>query len=104
MKTTSLFLTVGLLSAIAGMTAAQEAKEPNQAKLEAMTARFAPTEISADLSKLSPNDRKVLARLVRASQIIEGIFLRQAWAGNPSMLLDLAGGESAEARARLHYF
>ena len=59
-----------------------------------MTARFAPTEITADVAKLSPNDRKVLARLVEASQIIDGIFLRQAWAGNPSMLLDLAGNRS----------
>ena len=69
-----------------------------------MTARFAPTEITANVAKLSPNDRKVLARLVEASQIIDGIFLRQAWAGNPSMLLDLAGDTSTEGRARLHYF
>ena len=69
-----------------------------------MTARFAPTEITANVAKLSPNDRKVLARLVEASQIIDGIFLRQAWAGNPSMLLDLAGDTSPEGRARLHYF
>ncbi|MEO8045070.1 MAG: hypothetical protein ABI674_09200 [Spartobacteria bacterium] len=86
------------------MNAAPENKLPDQAKLEAMAARFAPTEITADLSKLSPNDRKVLAKLVKASQIIDGIFLRQAWSGNPSMLLDLAGDQSAEGRARLHYF
>src|SRR5437762_6807824 len=55
------------------------------------------TLFRSDLSKLSPNDRKVLARLVRASQIINGIFLRQAWAGNPSMLLDLAGGEDRKS-------
>ena len=69
-----------------------------------MTAHFAPTEITADVAKLPPNDRKVLAKLVEASQIIDGIFLRQAWAGNPSMLLDLAGDTSPEGRARLHYF
>lgn len=69
-----------------------------------MAARFAPTEISVDLSKLSPNDRKVLAKLVQASQIIDGIFLRQMWPGNPSMLLDLANDNSPEGRARLHYF
>ena len=81
-----------------------ENNEPDQAQLERMTARFAPTEIIADVSKLSPNDRKVLAKLVEASQIVDGIFLRQAWSGNPSMLLDLAGDDSAEGRARLHYF
>ncbi|MBA2434458.1 MAG: hypothetical protein H0V54_05125 [Chthoniobacterales bacterium] len=103
MKST-LFFSVALLSATTAMNAATENKMPDQAKLEAMAARFAPTEITADLSKLSPNDRKVLAKLVEASQIIDGIFLRQAWAGNPSMLLDLAGDQSAEGRARLHYF
>ena len=97
--------TISLLAATTAMTAAQETKQqPNQAKLEAMIARFAPTEITADVAKLSPNDRKVVARLVEASQIIDGIFLRQAWAGNPSMLLDLAGDTSPEGRARLHYF
>ena len=89
---------------VASLASAEEGKLPDQTKLERMAARFAPTEIAADLSKLSPNDRKVLARLVEASQVIDGIFLRQAWAGNPSMLLALAGDQSAEGRARLHYF
>ena len=92
------------LLATTALVSAQNTKQPDQAKLAQMTSRFAPTEISADLSKLSPNDRKVLARLVQASQIINGIFLRQAWSGNPAMLLDLADDESAEGRARLHYF
>ncbi|CAN5531911.1 hypothetical protein BH20VER3_BH20VER3_02990 [soil metagenome] len=99
MKTISLFI---LLAAITAQ--AQNASPPDKARLEQMTARFAPTEITADLSKLSPDDRKVLARLVQASQIIDGIFLRQMWSGNPAMLLELAGDDSAEGRARLHYF
>jgi hypothetical protein len=44
--------------------------------------RFAPTEIRADLSKLSPADRKALAKLVEASKIMDALFLRQVWAGN----------------------
>jgi len=95
---------LALLAVSATMTAAQNTKPPDAAKLEQMTARFAPTEITADVAKLSPNDRKALARLVQASQIINGIYLRQAWAGNLSMLLELAGDESAQGRARLHYF
>jgi hypothetical protein len=104
MKTTPFILTLAALGAIIAMAQAQNSKQPDQAKLEEMTARFAPTEIIADLSKLSPNDRKVLAKLVEASQIVDGIFLRQAWSGNSSMLLDLAGDDSAAGRARLHYF
>ena len=93
-----------VLAVTTAMVPAQNSSQPAQAKLEQMTARFAPTEITADVAKLSPTDRKVLARLVEASQIIDGIFLRQAWAGNPSMLLTLAGDTSPEGRARLHYF
>ncbi len=74
------------------------------ARLANMTARFAPTEVTADLSKLTPNDRRVLAKLIEASKLIDGIFLRQVWSGDPSMLLDLAADETPEGRARLHYF
>jgi uncharacterized protein YjbJ (UPF0337 family) len=74
------------------------------ARLEQMTARFAPTDVTADLSQLSPNDRRVLAKLVEASKIIDGIFLRQVWSGDVSMLLDLAADQTPEGRARLHYF
>jgi hypothetical protein len=93
-----------LVASIAMSAAAEEKKMPDQEQLEQMAARFAPTEITVDLSQLSPNDHKVLAKLVEASQIVDGIFLRQMWPGNPSMLLDLASDESPEGRARLHYF
>src|SRR3954462_13530039 len=69
-----------------------------------MSAQFAPTEIAADLSALTPTDRQVLAKLVQASQIMDALFLRQAWSGNEAMLLALARADDANARARLHYF
>ncbi|MGH8092413.1 MAG: dipeptidyl-peptidase 3 family protein [Chthoniobacterales bacterium] len=96
--------TIVLFAATTAMAPAQNTGQPDQAKLERMTARFALTEITADVAKLSPNDRKVLAKLIEASQIIDGIFLRQSWAGNPAMLLNLAGDQSPEGRALLHYF
>ena len=73
-------------------------------RLQQMAARFSPTDIRVDLSKISPNDRKVLAKLVEASKIMDAIFLRQVWSGNDAMLIELARDESAEGRARLHYF
>jgi hypothetical protein len=69
-----------------------------------MAARFAPTEIKIDLTRISPNDRKVLAKLVEASKVMDAIFLRQVWSGNEAMLIELARDESAEGRARLHNF
>jgi hypothetical protein len=83
---------------------AQESRMPDTARLQQMAARFAPTDITADLSKLSASDRQVLAKLVQASKIVDALFLRQAWAGNDAMLSDLARDDSAEGRARLHYF
>ena len=93
-----------LVCAAAAFAGGQEARVPDTQTLQRMTARFAPTDISADLSKLSDADRRVLAKLVEASKIVDGLFLRQAWAGNDAMLADLARDESPEGRARLHYF
>jgi len=73
-------------------------------RLDTMAARFAPTEIVADLSRLSPADRQVLAKLVQASKIMDALYLRQVWAGNEAMLLDLIRDQTPEGRARLHYF
>jgi hypothetical protein len=83
---------------------AQDPRLPTTTELQRMTARFAPTDIAADVSRLSPNDRRVLAKLVEASKIIDALFLRQVWSGNDAMLLDLAGDQTPEGRARLHYF
>ena len=94
----------GVLLCAAVFVRAQEARVPDTQTLQQMAARFAPTAISADLSKLSDADRRVLAKLVEASKMIDALFLRQAWAGNDAMLLDLAHDQSAEGRARLHYF
>ena len=106
--------TAGGMMLLAGTVAvalvrAQEARVttrdiPDAARLERMAARFAPTDIGADLSQLSEADRRVLAKLVEASKIIDALFLRQVWAGNDAMLLDLVRDQSPIGRARLHYF
>ena len=73
-------------------------------QLQIMTARFAPVDLTADVSSLPPNERRALARLVEAARMFDGLFLRQVWAGNESMLLALLGDTSELGRARLHYF
>ncbi len=83
---------------------AQEASMPDLAKLEAMTARLAPVEISADISQMPARERQALARLVQAGRIMDALFLRQVWAGNESLLLNLLKDETPLGRARLHYF
>src|SRR5262249_49112975 len=93
-----------LSASVGAIGRAQGVAVPDPQKLQQMTARFAPTEIGADLSKLSDADRRVLAKLVEASQIVDALFLRQVWSGNDGLLMQLAGDESPAGRARLHYF
>jgi hypothetical protein len=99
-------IVAALTTAVAAswLVRAQEAGVSDTQKLQQMTARFAPTDIGADLSKLSDADRRVLAKLVEASKVIDALFLRQVWGGNDALLLDLARDESPVGRARLHYF
>jgi Peptidase family M49 len=77
---------------------------PDQAALATMTARFAPTDITADLTRLPAGERRALGKLVQASRIIDALFLRQVWAGNESLLLRLLSDTTPLGRARLHAF
>lgn len=105
-------LVSSLLALVVASTGAAAAKEkgapektsPEAARLEQMAARFVPTDITADISGVGTGDRIVLAKLIQASKIIDGIFLRQVWNGNVPMLLDLAHDQTPEGKARQHYF
>ena len=83
---------------------AQERSIPNLEQLKTMTARFAPVDLSADVTSLPANERQALARLVEAAKVMDTLFLRQVWAGNETMLVDLLQDTSELGRARLHYF
>ena len=96
------------------LTAACRSPQPAQApasqsdpmlqKLTTMTARYAPVDLTADISKLPPNERRALAKLVEAAKVFDALFLRQVWEGNETMLLDLVRDTSGVGLARLHYF
>ena len=73
-------------------------------RLETLLAQFAPVDIKADVSALSPGDRQALAKLIQAAQVIDSLFLRQEWEGSGSMLLSLAKDQSPLGRARLSFF
>jgi hypothetical protein len=99
-----LFTAFFLALCCVSLMALQDSSVPDTHTLQAMAVRFAPTEIGADLSKLSDADRRVLAKLVEAAKVIDALFQRQVWSGNDAMLLDLARDTSPLGRARLHYF
>ncbi|MGH9258083.1 MAG: dipeptidyl-peptidase 3 family protein, partial [Vicinamibacterales bacterium] len=104
---------IALASALAGFACrgqertgagAQPQTDPMVQQLHVMTARFAPVDLTADISVLPANERQVLVKLVEAAKVLDPLFLRQVWAGNETTLLALAQNSSELGRARLHYF
>jgi hypothetical protein len=93
-----------VLMSVIVATSIGAARSPDAGQLETMAARFAPVDLGADISALPPNERQALARLVDAARLFDALFLRQVWAGNESMLMDLVRDRSDLGRARLHYF
>jgi len=88
----------------AGSTAPSTAKDPMLQKLQTMTARFAPVDLSADISALPASERQALGRLVEAARLFDALYLRQVWEGNESLLVGLSQDQSELGRARLVYF
>jgi hypothetical protein len=74
------------------------------AGVAARLARFAPTEMRADLSGLEDTDRRVLAELLTAARLMDEIFLRQVSAGNADLRIRLAELAGPEAEAARTYF
>ncbi|MBZ4421095.1 hypothetical protein [Myxococcus sp. RHSTA-1-4] len=93
-----------LLSGAASAAEKTPARVPDAAELKRMTARFAPVELRVDLKALPDSEKRALAKLVQASKLMDALFLRQRWAGNETLLLDLLQDESPDGRARLHAF
>src|SRR6202162_622814 len=77
---------------------------PDLAQLEKTIARFRPTELRVDTTKLSLGDRQALAKLIEASGVLNGIFLKQLWSGNPALYAKLRQDATPLGKARLHYF
>lgn len=77
---------------------------PDLEQLASLSKRFAPVEVKVDLSKLPAPERAALAKLVEASRYVDALFMRQRFAGNDALLLQLLSDQSALGRARVEYF
>lgn len=82
--------------------AAYPAADP--AELHRMASRLAATEIRVDTSRLSQQDRKALAELIRAARILDDVFMEQLWSGDRALLEKLKQDHSEVGMARLKYF
>jgi hypothetical protein len=99
----SSFFVMGLF--LTGLSLMADASRvPDEPTLTRMARRFAPVKIGADISAFAAEEREALGHLVAAARLMDGIFLRQVWAGNDSLLVALAADTSSLGRARQHYF
>ena len=74
------------------------------AQLTAMSARYAPVALTADVTHLSAGDRQAIAKLVEAAKLVDVLQLRQRWSGNEALWAALKKDKSALGQARLNYF
>ncbi|MDC8759019.1 dipeptidyl-peptidase 3 family protein [Janthinobacterium fluminis] len=93
---------IPLVLAVAGATVS--AAPAGVGELAKLTRRFAPVELTADVSALSAGDRRAIAKLVEAAKLVDVLQLRQRWAGNEALWAALRKDRSALGAARLEYF
>ena len=74
------------------------------AGLSGKIAQFAPAVIGADVSKLPATEKKALDLIIEASKLLDPIFDRQVFAGNPALAAKLAADNTAAGRERYTYF
>jgi hypothetical protein len=106
MKKIFMILGLTILSAIffSACKKQESMKGNEQMTLTQKIARFAPTEITADISKLSSGDKKALEKIIEAARLMDPIYFRQVWSGNVDLLRKLESDTTTAGKERLHYF
>jgi hypothetical protein len=80
-------------------------KSPKEVPLlSAKVQQFVPAKLTADVTHLPAAERAALVKLIEAAKLLEPVFDRQAWAGNPTTRERLAADKSPEGQAKLAYF
>ena len=63
-----------------------------------------PVALTTDVSTLPDAERQALAKIVAAARLMDPIFDRQVWAGNPALRAKLATDPSDHGKLVLAYF
>ena len=77
---------------------------PADKSLATKIRRFAPTMLTANTARLSPNDRKALFKIIAAAKYYNPLYRRQIWSGNEALLKKLQADKTPLGRLRRHYF
>ena len=102
-------LSTAIAVALVACTAQKEEPKVSDPKapaspLATKISQFASTDLTADTSGLTENDRKALDKLIEAAKLLDPLFLRQVWSGNEALKKKLEADTSPEGRERFHYF
>ncbi len=108
----NLRLAAAVTTALALMACENRSEAPAPALAEGVTAedlaarlaRLAPADIDAPTDDLLPWEKVVLERLVRASDVMNEIFLRQVWRENPVLAAALRDSGQPWAEVAAEYF
>jgi peptidase M49-like protein len=82
----------------------KNAGQSGDAELAKKIARFAPTELTANIAILSAKDRQALEKIIQAAKLLDPLFLRQVWSGNDELEKKLQADKSPTGLQRLDYF
>jgi hypothetical protein len=109
MKTWKQMVAMAVVSTMAAVAplAQKTTKSQSPAKDKSLATnirRFAPTIMTANTARLSPNDRKALVKIIAAAKYYDSLYLRQVWSGNEALLKKLQADKSFPGSLRLHYF
>ena len=88
---------------LAGAAGADEVKMQQATTAPARPEIYAPFRLSADLSGLSENERRMLSLFVDASVIMDELFWRQAYGDRSALLASLAKEPRLQEFARINY-
>jgi Peptidase family M49 len=101
---TSLKLFISFVLTMALISSPAQQPSGGDPELARKIARFSPTTLTADISKLPPKDRQALDKIIEAAKLFDPLFLRQVWNGNEALEKKLQADKTATGRQRLHYF
>lgn len=101
---TLFLLTVFMITSTSGTQKRGPRKPADDPELAKKIARFSPTVLTANTSRLTAGDRKALQKIIEAAKLLNPLFLRQVWAGNEALKAKLEADKSVVGQQRLHYF
>ena len=103
-RAVTFFLVIGFTVTTLTGHKKQTRKTAGDPDLAKKIARFAPTVLTADTTRLSLKDRLALKKIIEASKLLDTLFLRQVWSGNEALERELQADKTVVGLERLHYF